>query len=104
MHSMAIERLERLRAAAWDVTAGSLRIALALVRLPLLALLMVLEPLVCGALWLCATLGVLTCLFYRFLIHSPGFPFWGGLALSIGAALLAAAYHGLIRVVGGSED
>jgi hypothetical protein len=81
-----------------------LRITWALVRLPVLALLIILEPFVCGLLWLSATLGVLTCLFYRVLVHEPRFPFWGGLALSIAMALLAAAYNGVIRVLGGPED
>jgi hypothetical protein len=104
MPSMSVEMPERQRSAARECTIAVARIAWALARLPLLALLIILEPFVCGLLWLSASLGVLTCLFYRFLVHEPRFPFWGGLALSIGLALLAAAYNGVIRLIGGPEE
>ncbi len=104
MRSMSVEVRERPRSAASDFIYAVAGIAWALVRLPVLALLIILEPFVCGLLWLSATLGVFTCLFYRLLVHEPRFPFWGGLAFSIGMALLAAAYNGVIRLLGGSND
>lgn len=103
-HLTGAQRLKRPKSAALDVAGGLLRIVLTFVRLPILALLVILEPFVCGALWLFATFGVLGCFFYRFLVHNPHFPFWGGLTLSLGAALAAAIYHGLIRLAGGSEE
>jgi len=104
MQSTSIEAVERPRSAAREVAGGLLRIVLTLARLPILAFLIILEPFFCGALWLFATFGVLGCLFYRFLVHNPHFPFWGGLAMSLGAALLAGAYHGLIRLLGGPDE
>ncbi len=79
-------------------------IAWTAVRLPLLALLIVMEPLICGALWLFATFGILSALFWHFLVHEPRFPFWPAIGLSIGAALLAGIYVGIIRLLGGSHD
>lgn len=73
-------------------------------RIPVLALLVILEPIVCGALWLLATLGVLTALFYRFLIQDPRFPFWPALGISVGLALLVGLYDLLIRLFGGARD
>ena len=75
-----------------------------LARIPVLAFLVILEPIVCGALWLLATLGVLTALFYRFLIQDPRFPFWPALGISLGLALLVGFYDLLIRLFGGVRD
>ena len=75
-----------------------------LARIPVLAFLVILEPIVCGALWLLATLGVLTALFYRFLIQDPRFPFWPALGISLGLALLVGLYDLLIRLFGGVRD
>lgn len=104
MTTNSMEGASAPRSVARELFGAVGRIAWALARLPVLALMIILEPFVCGALWIFATFGVLTCFFYRLLVHNPQFPFWGGLALSIGAALLAAAYHGVIRLLGGSDE
>jgi hypothetical protein len=80
-----------------------LRTLWTIVRLPVLAFLIVLEPIVCGALWLLATLGVLCALFYRFLVNDPRFPFWLCIGLSISLALLVGLYYLLIRLFGGGQ-
>ncbi len=74
---------------AWDV-----------VRLPVLTLLAVLEPLVAFFFSACALLLALTALFVRFLVHRSDFPFWGMLALSIGCVWALALYYATIRVFG----
>jgi len=73
-------------------------------RLPVLAFLIVLEPIVCGLLWLFSALGLLGAFFYELLVKDPRFPFWLAIGLSIGLALLAAAYQMLIRLLGGNHD
>ena len=104
MPSLSLDQSDGVRSGAWALIRGLATIGWALVRLPALALLIILEPFVCGLLWLLSTLGVLTSLFYRFLVRDPRFPFWGCLALSIGLALLAAVYDAAIRVLGGRQD
>ena len=68
------------------------------IRLPIVTLLVILEPLVRTILMGIATLGVLMCLFYEFLIRFPHFPFWQMLALSLGSALLLLPYYALIKL------
>jgi hypothetical protein len=83
---------------AVDVVRGVLGIPFRGVRLPVLLLLAVLEPIVrfvCAGL---ALLGVLATVFFK-LIGAPDFPAWTMLALSVGFALMLVAYQGLIRVL-----
>jgi len=68
------------------------------VRLPALALLVILEPIVRLILAASALLLVLTALFYR-AIGMPHFPFWTMLALGIASMLLLALYYALMRVL-----
>jgi hypothetical protein len=68
------------------------------VRLPIVTLLVVLEPVValaCGAL---ALLGVLTTIFFK-LIAAPHFPTWTMLVISIGFGLALVLYEGAIAVL-----
>ena len=68
------------------------------VRLPIVTLLVILEPvvaLVCGAL---ALLGVLTTIFFK-LIAAPHFPTWTMLTISIGFGLALVLYEGAIVVL-----
>jgi hypothetical protein len=67
------------------------------VRLPALAFLVTLLPVVQVTLSSVALLGVLTAFFFKFL-GTPNFPFWGMLGASLGSALLLFAYHGLARL------
>ncbi|MGO9596216.1 MAG: hypothetical protein ACLQFT_13525 [Steroidobacteraceae bacterium] len=68
------------------------------VRLPVVMLLVILEPvvaLVCGAF---ALLGVLTTVFFK-LIAAPHFPTWTMLIISIGFGLALVLYEGAIVVL-----
>ena len=104
MYLASMESARRPHSMTRQIVYALVRIVWTLVRLPVLALLFVLEPFVCGLLWLFATFGILGALFYRFLVHDPRFPFWPALGLSVGMALLAGAYYGLIRLFGGAKE
>jgi hypothetical protein len=77
---------------------GVLRLAWHTIRLPSVALLVVMEPVVCGVLSMIAVLGVLTAFFFEFLIKLPHFPFWMMLGISTGFAVLLVPYYLLIRL------
>ena len=69
-----------------------------IVRLPIVMLLVILEPVValaCGAL---ALIGVLTTVFFK-LIAAPHFPTWTMLTISIGFGLALVLYEGAIKVL-----
>ena len=103
MYSTPID--EPIRHPSWmrQTLAMTLRTLWALVRLPVLAVLIVLEPIVCGLLWQLSALGLLGALFYEFLVKDPRFPFWPTIGLSIGLAFLVGIYQVLIRLLGGSQ-
>ena len=68
------------------------------VRLPIVMLLVILEPVValaCGAL---ALLGVLTTVFFK-LIAAPHFPTWTMLTISLSFGLALVLYEGAIVVL-----
>jgi hypothetical protein len=67
------------------------------VRLPALAFLITLLPVVQIIFGSVAFLGVLTAFFFKFL-GEPNFPFWGMLGFSMGCTLLLMAYYGFIRL------
>jgi hypothetical protein len=89
------------------------RVALALlmvlwlaIRLPVLWLLVILEPVVRLVLSAFALLMTLTALLFEF-IGRPSFPFLAFLALGIGAYAVLVVYEGLIQVLqalGGRRD
>lgn len=89
---------------ALGVFAGVLWLSWQGIRLPLLALLKILEPLVSTLLAAAALLGTLTALFWRFVADRPHFPFFGVLALSVGCFLLLSLYHGAIRLLSGGTS
>jgi len=66
--------------------------------LPVLMLLVILEPLVTFAFAALALLGLLTTLFF-YLVGPPDFPLWTMLALSLGFAIALVPYHALIRLL-----
>ena len=66
--------------------------------LPVLTLLVILEPLVTFAFAALALLGLLTTLFFS-LVGPPDFPRWTMLGLSLGFALALVPYHLLIRLL-----
>ena len=77
---------------------GALRVVWHTVRLPMLAFLLALQPLVEISLSAVAVLGVLTALFFK-LDHLAHFSFFGMLAFSCGATLLLMAYHALVGLL-----
>jgi hypothetical protein len=66
--------------------------------LPVLMVLVILEPLVTFVLAGLALLGLLTTLFF-YLVGPPEFPVWTMLALSLGFAIALVSYHALIRLL-----
>lgn len=71
------------------------------IRLPVLALLTILEPIVSTVLAAAALLGVSTAFFWKLTSNRPDFPFFGTLALSVGCFLLLTLYHGVMRLLSG---
>jgi hypothetical protein len=74
----------RRRTLAWSV----LWILWQIVRLPVLAVLLVLEPFVSLILMAFGFLGIVVALILKFSGDLPHFPFWEMMAVSIGALLL----------------
>jgi hypothetical protein len=74
-----------------------LHAAWTLIRVPVLALLVILEPVVRVILAGFALLMALTAFFWAALLGLSGFPFFRMLALAIGAWLLLALYYALMR-------
>jgi hypothetical protein len=66
--------------------------------LPVLMLLVILEPLGTFVLAALALLGLLTTLFF-YLVGPPEFPVWTMLALSLGFAIALVPYDALIRLL-----
>ena len=99
MHAIHHERDARPlplgRAFAW----GLLWLVWQAVRLPAVALLLLLEPFVSLVLTGLGMAGVLVAIILKCSGDVPHFPFWGMMACSIGCALLLMAYHALIRAL-----
>jgi hypothetical protein len=66
--------------------------------LPVLLVIVILEPLVTFVFSGLALLGLLTTLFF-YLVGPPEFPVWTMLALSMGFAIALVPYHALIRLL-----
>ena len=66
--------------------------------LPVLMVLVILEPVVTFVLAGFALLGLMTTLFFYF-VGPPEFPVWTMLALSLGFAIALVPYYALIRVL-----
>lgn len=72
------------------------------IRFPILALLVMFEPIVSFALSVLALLVALTAFFWKLVDPKPDFPLWTILAASLACVLLLALYHALIRLLSGS--
>lgn len=79
------ESLTRLTQALWTV-----------VRLPALAILVVLEPLASALFAGASLLCFFMAFFFRLVSADPRFPFWGMLLVSIALAVALFLYEGLI--------
>lgn len=73
------------------------------IRLPLLALLVILEPVVQFVLSTAALLVLLTAIFWVLFDPRPGFPLCTFIAFSLGAVALLALYHAVIRFLAGAR-
>ena len=76
---------------------GTLRAVWLAVRLPLFALLAILEPVVRALLAGVALLVTLTALFLALVQGLAAFPFFGMLAVAVGLVLLLALYYAVLR-------
>jgi hypothetical protein len=83
------------------VALGALSVAWAALRLPLLALLVILEPVVKVLLAGSALLIVLTAVLFSLLEPLSRVPLGGMLAVAAGLVLLLALYYSLLRLLGG---
>ena len=72
------------------------------VRLPLLLLLVTLEPVVNLVLGTLALLGILTAIFWE-LVGPPGFPFFLVLTIALGFQFALLLYYALLRFLWASE-
>lgn len=69
-----------------------------IVRIPIVTLLGLVEPVVSFVFGALALLGVLMTLFFK-LIHLPAFPAWTMLAISVSFGLVGRMYRGLIKLL-----
>ncbi len=76
---------------------GSLQLTWRLIRLPVLTLLVILQPVIGVAFGGLALLGVLMSFFFKVSGASPHFPFLTMLAISVGLGLVLIGYEALIR-------
>jgi hypothetical protein len=68
------------------------------IRIPVLSVLVLLEPVVCFVLAALAILSVIAAMFWKLSGTVPAFPLWGMLAFSAGSIALLAIYYALIRL------
>jgi hypothetical protein len=81
------------------IAGGSLRACWTLVRLPGLAILVILEPLVRVLLGAFALLLVLAALFLECVGPQGAIPFWGMLATAVGCVALLALYYAIVGIL-----
>lgn len=86
--------LPRRRSLGWSV----LWVLWQVVRLPVLAVLLVLEPFVSLVLTAFGFLGIVVALILKLSGDLPHFPFWLMTAFSISAILVLMAFHALIGI------
>lgn len=82
-----------------SLASGGLRLTWGVVRLPLLAVLSLLAPLVgtvCAGLML---LGLFVSFLFKISAAGPTFPFWHGIGISLGCGAFVIVYYGLIRLL-----
>ena len=87
------------RSIAADIAGGIIWIAWQVVRIPILAILVILEPVVTLVLWGAALLGILTAFLFEFSGAVPNFPFWLICGIAVGCAVLLVAYHILLSLL-----
>ena len=93
----SVRTMRRDNAEQAKLEAVLLRALWFLVRLPIVTLLVILEPVVALVLGGLALAGVLTTIFFV-LVHAPHFPAWTMLTISLGFGLALMFYEALLRV------
>lgn len=88
----------RDRSTVVHVSRGVLGLIWQAVRIPVVSVLVLLEPVVCFVLAALAILGVIAAAFWKLSGTVPAFPLWGMLAFSSGSLALLAIYYALIRL------
>ena len=85
--------------AAHRVAFGVLWVTWAVIRLPILALLVILEPLIRVLLAGSALLITLTAFFYKLVMPHAPVPFWGMLGIAVGCVMILALCYALLRLL-----
>ena len=85
--------------AAHRVAFGVFWVTWAVIRLPILALLVILEPLIRVLLAGSALLITLTAFFYKLVMPHASVPFWGMLGIAVGCVMILALYYALLRLL-----
>src|SRR5437660_452175 len=84
---------------AQRVAFGVLWVTWAVIRLPILGLLVILEPLIRVLLAGSALLITLTAFFYKLVMPHAPVPFWGMLGIAVGCVMILALYYALLRLL-----
>jgi hypothetical protein len=84
---------------ASDLSRGTVWLIWEAARLPMLSLLVILEPILRFALSTVALLGVFAAFFFWLSGMAPHFPFWGAFGLAVACVLVQMAYHALLKVL-----
>ena len=80
-------------------TRGALWLAWQGVRLPIVAFLLIIEPIVWLVFSIAALLGVITAFLFEFSAAAPTFPFWGMVAFSVGCMFALMVYYALVEIL-----
>src|SRR4051812_3881077 len=75
-----------------------------MLRVLLLAVFALLEPIVWPTLCATALLTLITAFFFRFLVGDASFPFWGMIGLSVACMLLLDLYYRFARLLCGAQN
>ena len=89
----------RTRSARTSIALSVLRVLWLLVRVPILAALLALEPIASVILTAVGVLGITAALILRSSHHPPQFSFWGMLGFSVCALVVLRAYHVLLGML-----
>lgn len=82
-----------------EVMRGGLRLLWQVVRVPLLSILTVLEPVVRGLFGVAMILGIVLSVIFEFSAVGPRFPFLGMLAASLACGVVLFLYYGIVALI-----
>ena len=92
------DEIERDRGIGAEIAIGLVKFLWLVIRVPILLVLVILEPLVTALFGALALLGVLTTIFFL-LVGPPHFPWITMLAVSLGFVLALVPLYGLIELL-----